>query len=63
MAEREPVDYIQRTREQYDALGYPTYQWVHSDTAPVMSPLDKPLSECKVGLIASGGIYQRGQVA
>jgi D-proline reductase (dithiol) PrdB len=25
--------------------------------------LDKPLSECRVGLIASGGIYRAGQVA
>ena len=63
MGEREPVDYIQRTREQYDALGYPAYQWVYNDADPAFAPLSKPLSQCKIGLIASGGIYQRGQIA
>ena len=63
MASREPVDYIQRTREQYDTLGYPPYAWVHSETQPPFSVLRKPLSECRVGLIASGGIYRKGQIA
>jgi D-proline reductase (dithiol) PrdB len=63
MGQREPVDYIQRTHEQYDALGYPSYQWEYSDSAPSFAPLPKPLSQCKVGLIASGGIYRRGQIA
>lgn len=58
-----PIDYIQRTRDQYDALGYPAYRWVENeDTAP-FTPLSRPLSECRVGLIASGGIYQLGQTA
>ena len=63
MGERDPVDYIQRTLDQYAALGYPPYQWVHSDDAPPFSRLTKPLSECKVGLIASGGIYRHEQIA
>ena len=58
MGQRPPVDYIQRTRDQYDALGYPPYAWVHSDSPPPFTPLSKPLSECRVGLIASGGIYR-----
>ncbi len=57
------VDYIQRTREQYDGLGYPPYQWVHNDDEPPFQPLAKPLADCRVGLIASGGIYRHGQVA
>jgi len=60
---RPPVDYIERTRAQYDALGYPPYQWVHSTTPPPWAELDKPLADCRVGLIGSGGIYQVGQVA
>ena len=60
---RSAVDYIQRTRDQYDALGYPPYQWVRNETSPPWTPLEKPLSECRVGLIASGGIYAEGQVA
>ncbi len=60
---RPPVDYIERTREQYSALGYPIYQWVESESPPAWAPLQKPLSESRVGLIASGGIYVEGQIA
>ena len=60
---RAPVDYIERTRAQYDALGYPPYHWVRNDTAPPWAALTKPLSKCRVGLIGSGGIYKTGQVA
>lgn len=60
---RPPVDYIERTREQYAALGYPPYQWVENQAAAPWAPLAKALSQCKVGLIGSGGIYQEGQVA
>jgi D-proline reductase (dithiol) PrdB len=60
---RPPVDYIERTRAQYDALGYPPYQWVVNDDAPPWAPVKKPLSGCRIGLIASGGIYAAGQVA
>ena len=58
-----PVDYIARTREQYDKLGYPPYRWVRNEDPPPFAPLAKPLSEAKVGLVASGGIYRAGQVA
>lgn len=58
-----PVDYIERTREQYDALGYPPYSWVQSDTPPPFTPLTKPLSACTFGLVCSGGIYRVGQIA
>ena len=60
---RPPVDYIERTREQYRSLGYPTYQWVESADAPPWASVEKPLAESRVGLIASGGIYATGQVA
>ncbi len=58
-----PVDYIARTREQYDKLGYPPYKWVRNEDPPPFAPLAKPLSKAKVGLVASGGIYRTGQVA
>jgi len=57
------VRYIDRTREQYSALGYGQYAWVHEPTVPPWAPLTKPLSECRLGLVASGGIYARGQTA
>lgn len=59
----EPIDYIQRTRDQYAALGHPPYRWVENDDTPPFTPLPKPLGECRVGLVASGGIYAVGQVA
>jgi D-proline reductase (dithiol) PrdB len=58
-----PVAYIARIAEKYAALGYPEYRWVVNETPPPWQPLSKPLSECRLGLIASGGIYVTGQVA
>lgn len=64
MAGRQPpVRYIDRTREQYSALGYGQYAWVHDDTTPSFTPLAKPISECRLGLVASGGVYAHGQTA
>ncbi len=60
---RPPVDYIERTREQYSALGYPIYKWVESEAPPPWTPLRKPISESRLGLVASGGIYVEGQIA
>lgn len=57
------VDYIQQTRDTYSMLGYGEYRWAHNDDDPPWAPLPKPLSECRVGLIASGGVYRHGQVA
>ena len=64
MSERQgPVDYIARTAEKYTALGFGTYGWIHSDEPPPFARPSKPLSESRVGLIASGGIYSHGQIA
>ena len=60
---QEPIDYIARTREQYSALGYPTYTWVENREAPPFVRPERPPSEWKVGLVASGGIYALGQPA
>jgi len=58
-----PVSYIERIREKYAAQGYAPYQWVVNEDPPPWQPLGKPLSECRIGLLASGGIYVAGQVA
>ena len=58
-----PVEYIERIREKYETLGYGVYQWVFSADTPPWHPLPKPLRECRLGLVASGGIYVSGQVA
>jgi D-proline reductase (dithiol) PrdB len=52
-----------RIREKYVNLGYEPYQWACNHDTPPWQPLRKPLSECRVGLIASGGIYVTGQTA
>jgi D-proline reductase (dithiol) PrdB len=57
------VAYIARIQEKYTTLGYPSYQWVVNSAPPPWQPLRKPLAACRLGLIASGGIYVTGQVA
>ncbi len=59
----EPVDYIARTRATYDELGYPPYQWVENSEPPPWKPVEIPLEEASLCVIASGGIYQLGQRA
>ncbi len=59
----EPVEYIARIRKQYASLGYKPYEWVVNEEPPPWKPLGKPLSKCRLALIASGGIYATGQVA
>ena len=58
-----PIDYIDRTREQYSGLGYPPYAWTHSEDAPPWTEVPGPLSELRLGVIATGGIYRAGQTA
>jgi len=58
-----PVEYIPRIRDNYARLGYRPYHWVRNADTPPWAPLSKPLSECRLGLVASGGIYATGQVA
>lgn len=60
---RPPIDQIALTRARYDALGYPPYGWVHSESAPAFVPLRKPVSESRLTLVGSGGLYLEGQVA
>lgn len=59
----QPVEYIERIRDNYSRLGFESYRWVVSTGPPPWHPLGKPLSECRLGLIATGGIYAVGQVA
>lgn len=63
MTRQPPIEYIPRITAQYAALGYGTYGWLHSDSAPTVNVPDKPLSECRVGVIATGGVYAAGQTA
>lgn len=58
-----PVEYIPRIRDNYARLGYAEYKWVVNRDLPPWTPLAKPLSQCRIGVAASGGIYLAGQVA
>ncbi|HIG72509.1 MAG: glycine/sarcosine/betaine reductase selenoprotein B family protein [Myxococcales bacterium] len=58
-----PIDYIARTREQYDALGHAAYRWVENSDPSPWASLRKPLAESRLALVASGGVYQAGQIA
>ena len=60
---RPPVDHIERTRTLYSSLGHEPYRWVRSEESPPWTGVSKPLSECRVGMVASGGVYRTGQVA
>jgi D-proline reductase (dithiol) PrdB len=59
----EPVRYIERIGQLYQSLGYPAYRWAVGESPPPWTAVTKPLSECRLMLIASGGIYLAGQVA
>jgi D-proline reductase (dithiol) PrdB len=57
------VDYIQVTRDSYALLGYDSYRWVdNTETPSEFVPPAKPLSESKVVLVASGGVYRVGDI-
>jgi hypothetical protein len=47
------VSYIDRTREYYAAQGYDRpYAWARNTDAP-FTPLPRPLSECRVGVVTT----------
>ncbi|MBI2856008.1 MAG: hypothetical protein HYX93_04100 [Chloroflexi bacterium] len=51
-----PVNYIQRTTAAYSAQGFQPYQWSSFDDAP-FTPLGKPLSECRIGVLSTAGVF------
>ncbi len=53
----EPIRYVDALAEYYGAMGHPPYRWTINDDAP-LTPLAKPLAECRVTLLTSGGISQ-----
>ena len=58
-----PVRYIDAVTERYARLGYETYRWYAADTAPTFTPLAKPLSQARLGVLTTSGCYRAGQVA
>jgi len=58
-----PINYIERITATYEALGYDQYQWRQTTSPPSFAKRVKPVSESKIGMIATGGVYNTGQVA
>lgn len=58
-----PVEYMRAIAERYSRLGYQPYQWYHADDAPPFTPLKKPLSQSRLGVLTTAGTYVAGQVA
>ncbi|MGE3918577.1 MAG: glycine/sarcosine/betaine reductase selenoprotein B family protein [Hyphomicrobiaceae bacterium] len=55
----EPIRYIDTLNAKYGAMGFPAYDWSRYDDAP-FTPLAKPLAECSVSLLTSGGVSRCG---
>lgn len=51
----EPIRYVERLNNRYRAQGFPPYDWTINTTAP-LTPLNKPLSECRISMLTSGGV-------
>lgn len=54
-----PIDYVPRLDEKYQSLGFPSYRWTIHTAAP-LAALRKPLRECTVSMLTSGGVSRRG---
>ena len=55
-----PVEYIKRTTELFERQGFPPYRWTENPDCPYWTPLGKPIEDCKVALLSTGGIYIKG---
>ncbi|HYA35012.1 MAG TPA: glycine/sarcosine/betaine reductase selenoprotein B family protein [Candidatus Binataceae bacterium] len=53
-----PVPYVERLNNYYRSQGFPPYAWTINETAP-LTPLRKPLGECRVAMLTSGGVSRK----
>jgi D-proline reductase (dithiol) PrdB len=53
----QPIRYVDTLNKHYAAQGHPPYQWSLYDDAPLQR-LGKPVTQCTVALLTSGGISQ-----
>ncbi len=52
-----PIQYMARTREYYQTLGFAPYRWAHYTDAP-FTPLRLPLAQTRVALITTAAPFQ-----
>lgn len=57
------VQYIKQINERYTRLGYAPYRWFQADEPPAWTPLKKPISQSKLGVLSTSGAYVVGQEA
>ena len=51
----DPIDFVPLIDNYYQSKGFPAYDWTVNEDAP-LSRLGKPLAECRVSMLTSGGI-------
>ena len=49
------INYVEELNKHYGSMGFPPYKWTINESAP-LTRLEKPLPECRVTLLTSGGI-------
>jgi D-proline reductase (dithiol) PrdB len=55
-----PIEYIARSEKRAAERGTKAYEYTQNQDTP-WTPLSKPLNECRIGLISSGGLYLEDQ--
>jgi D-proline reductase (dithiol) PrdB len=51
-----PIQYIERTRSYYAALGYPAYQWASFDAVPFVRP-PRPINAARLALVTTAARF------
>ena len=54
----EAIRYVDRLKKHYESQGFPSYDWTINEDAPLQK-LEKPLAECRVSMLTSGGVSRR----
>ena len=54
----EPIAYVARLNDFYRSQGFPPYKWTVNESAP-LAPLSKPLNQCRVAMLTSGGVSRK----
>ena len=52
-----PIEYIKKTTEAFAKQGFPPYRWTENPDCPYWTSLRKPLEECRVALLSTGGMH------
>ena len=57
LPDSKPIQYADELASHYGAMGHPSYDWTIHQDAP-LHQLIRPVNECRVTLLTSGGISQ-----